>query len=204
MANNLLIIYKEYLVKVASRECRPFRLPKNLNSLEKRNDYSFFLVLEKKLSENGIKSKYQITKFMTISDEYLQEFHISDIVLKFDEILEEYKNHKEETDEEYRLRIKKSFDKLAEYCIMNGINNIEDLNMGSPSVLLKLWKGGKIDDVVVIKLFDLSRISKKSWAKAYCGDLLNSFRKKQAEIQNGIHSSFLEHERVKFNKTINN
>jgi hypothetical protein len=204
MANSILSIYREYLVNVAERECRPFRLPKNTNSLEKRNDYPFFIVLEKKCREEGISSIQDIKNFMKIFNDKLPEFHISYIVSDFETMYEHYKKYKPDTDEKKKIKIKKAFDFLAEYCIINNINNYEDLFKGSPPTILKLWKGGKIDDRLVVKLFDLSRIKNKPWARAYCGTLLSRMLKIQAEIEEGSLSSFIEYEQLKFKNKINN
>jgi hypothetical protein len=206
MANNLLTIYREYLVQVAERECRPFRLPKSTDSLEKRNDYSFFLVLEKKLDDEGF-DKMAIKRFMKVCQEKLGDFHISYIVDDFDELLATYKTTKIGSAEDEEIKIKKAFDFLAEYSIINNINTIEELGNGSPPTILKLWKGGKIGDLVVVKLFDLSQIRKKVWARAYCGKLLTSNAKLKQEVTTGRLSSVLEFEQLKLkNKllTINN
>ena len=203
MGNSLLSIYQEYLVQVAERECRPFRLPKNTSSLEKRNDYSFFLVLEKKLADNDVETRPQLKRFMKIAGEEIGDFHISYVVDDFDKLLKTYKTKKVGTDEDEKVRIKKAFDFLAEFCIMNRINTIEELAIGSPPTILKLWKEGKIGELIVVKLFDLSQIRKKVWARAYCGELLSRMSKLKTEVKTGRFSSFLEHEQLTLNKKIN-
>ena len=42
---SVLDLYKAYLVNVAKKEGRPFRMPNDSSSLEERPDFKFFIVL---------------------------------------------------------------------------------------------------------------------------------------------------------------
>ena len=172
--------------------------------MEKRNDYAFFKVLEKKFDEEDIDSIPAIKRFMKVSQEKLPQFHVSNLVDDFEKLHIAYKETRIGSDEDERIKIKKAFDFLAEFAIMNSINTVEDLNKGSPPTILKLWKGGKIGELTVAKLFDLSQIRKKTWARAYCGKLLTNMNKLETEVKTGRFSSFLEHERLTLIEKVTN
>jgi hypothetical protein len=97
MENELLFkVYKSYIVKVAEKEGRAFRLPKDMSTLEKRTDLSFFIVLTDKLKEKKIYAMPTIQRFLDVAMSELRDFHVSDIVENFDNLHEVYKNVKED------------------------------------------------------------------------------------------------------------
>jgi hypothetical protein len=203
MVNKLTFdLYKSYLVKIAEKEGRPFRLPKTSKTLEERSDFSFFIVLGKKLNEKDIKDRKKIDKFLAVACSTLEGFHVTDIVDSFERVLEEYKNVKEDTKIETEKKIKVAFDNLINHCIINSVKDERELLKGSPPTILKLWKEGKLDERVLVKIFDLKKIKSKPWFRAYCGDLASRFSKLEKNINSNVHlSSFIEGELVKF-KTI--
>jgi hypothetical protein len=203
MENKLLFeSYKQYLVKIAEKEGRPFRLPKNLNSLEGRSDSSFFYVFSDKLRSKNIFEQRRIAVFLEVAYRQLQNFHITDIVQSFDELYEAFKNYKEDTQVEVQRKIKKAFDNLIEYCIINKVSSEGQLFEGSPPLILKLWKQGKLDERVLVMIYDLNKVKSKTWFRVYCGDLASRFNKVKKNINSNVHlSSFIEGELVKF-KTI--
>jgi hypothetical protein len=204
VSSSVFILYKAYLVKVAEREGRPFRLPKNTKTLEERSDLSFFIVLEKKLKEKQVTQKKKIETFLEVSSKELESFHVTDIVDNFDRLYAKYKDYKEDTTVETQRKIKVAFDNLINYCIINNIESENDLKKGNPPTILKLWKEGGLDDRVLISIFDLSKIKSKPWFRVYCGELASKYKKLATNINNNIHlSSFIEGELVRF-KTIFN
>lgn len=192
-------VYKQYLIQIANKESRPFRLPKTNISLLERTDQSFFFVLMKKLTSKGIKNKKQIAVFMESARKYLPTFHISDVVDNFESIWENYKAVKEDSVDEAKIKIKKAFEYLKEYSIINGIESYEDLLKGSPPVLLKLWKRGSVDERVLVSLFDFETVKRKPWYRIYCGDLVPKLKRINNEIKNSVDLvSLIETELVKF------
>jgi hypothetical protein len=203
MVNKLTFdLYKSYLVKVAEKEGRPFRLPKTTKTLEERTDCSFFIVLGKKLKEKDISSRKQMDKFMDVACNALESFHVTDLVDSFETLYESYKNVKEDTKVEIEKKIKVAFDNLIDYCIINSVKDEQELLKGSPPTILKLWKTGKLDERILVSMFDLRKIKNKPWFRAYCGDLASRFIKLEKNINSNVHlSSFIEGELVRF-KTI--
>jgi hypothetical protein len=84
-------LYKSYLVKVAEIEGRPFRLPKSTKTLEERSDCSFFVVLSNKLKEKEISDRKNIDKFMSVASDTIEDFHISNFVDSFEQLVQKYK-----------------------------------------------------------------------------------------------------------------
>jgi hypothetical protein len=203
MASNITFdLYKSYLVKVAEKEGRPFRLPKTTKTLEGRSDYSFFVVLGKKLNDKDITTRKKIDKFLEVACNILESFHISDVVDSFERVQEEYKSIKEDTPRDTEKKIKVAFDKLINYCIINSVKDEQELLKGSPPIIMKLWKEGKLDERVLVSVFDIRKIKRKPWFRAYCGDLASRFSKLEKSINSNVHlSSFIEGELVRF-KTI--
>lgn len=203
MANKLTFdLYKSYLVKVAEREGRPFRLPKTSKTLEERSDFSFFVVLANKLKEKNIVDRKKMDKFLQVSCNTLEVFHVTDIVDSFERVYEEYKSVKEDTQIEIEKKIKVAFDNLINHCIINSVKDEQELLKGSPPTILKLWKEGRLDERVLVSIFDLGKIKSKPWFRAYCGDLASRYSKLEKNINSNVHlSSFIEGELVKF-KTI--
>jgi len=192
-------IYKQYLVQLASLEGRPFSLPKTNVTMLERSDSHFFYALTKKLKDKAITNTKQITVFMETARKTETDFHISDVVKNFQVIWDKYKLIKEDTTKETKNKIKKAFEFLTEYCIINDINRYEDLLKGSPPVLLKLWKRGSVDERVLISLFDFDKIKRKPWYRVYCGDLVPRIGRISKQIGNNVElSSFIEGELVKF------
>ena len=58
-------IYKEYLINVAKKEGRPFRLPKDESKFIERPDYTLFYGLMKELEKKDIKSLKDMKEFMS-------------------------------------------------------------------------------------------------------------------------------------------
>lgn len=195
-------VYKSYLIKIAQREGRPFRLPKNTKSLEERQDSSFFVVLSKKLKEKHINEKKRIEKFIEVSEKKLEVFHITTLVTNFDDLYESYKEFKEDNFIETKRKIKIAFDMLINYCIINNIESEEELIKGNPPLILKIWKEGKLDERVLVTIYDLGKLKTKPWFRVYCGELASKYVKLEKSIKNNVDlSSFIEAEQLKF-KTI--
>lgn len=191
-------VYKQYLVQVAIKEGRPFALPKTTDSFEKRTDKSFFYVLTKKLNNDGVKIN-RLSQFMETACDKLSYFHITDVINNYDEIYEIFKNKKENTIEEERKSLKIAFDFLKEYVIIKGVT-LEDLKIGSPPVLLKLWKQGRLNDIIIVALLDFNKIKKKSWYRIYCGKIIPKLKTIESRLQNDVElNSFIECELVKIN-----
>lgn len=196
--------YKQYLIKIAEKEGRPFRLPKNTKTLENRSDYSFFIVFSDKLRSKKIFEQKRIAMFLEVAYKQLQSFHISDIVQSFDELYEAFKNYKEDTDLEVKRKIKLAFDNLIEYCMINKVSREDQLYEGSPPLILKLWKQGHLEERVLVMLYDLNKVKQKTWFRVYCGDLASRYSKVKKNINSNVHLfSFIESETVRF-KTIFN
>jgi len=137
MVNNTVFnLYRSFLVKIAEREGRPFRLPKSIKTLEERPDVSFFYVLDKKLRTNDITKKPKVDLFMGIAINELQCRHISDIVDNFNDIFCKFKEYKEDTFTDTKKKIKIAFDNLIKYCIINDIENEEELKRGNPPMIM--------------------------------------------------------------------
>lgn len=203
MSDILFDVYTQYLINMAIKEGRPFQVPKGLTTLEKRRDKSFFYVLENKFKKEGIKERYQISLFLEIARDMLVNFHISDVVTKFDEIKSVFFDHKEDTVDDKKKKIKIAFAFLQEYCIINNINKYENLLKGNPPVLLKLWKSKKIDERAIIVMFDLEKVKKKTWYRIYCNELITKSKKIQQELKTNIDLlSFIETELVKFKNSL--
>jgi hypothetical protein len=197
-------LYKQYLVQIATKEGRPFRLPKNVSALDKRTDASFFYALQKKLEQNGVSDKRKIQLFMETACKKLSVFHISDILDGFEEVFNTFKNTKEDGLKEKKEKILKAFVYLKEYSIINNINTYEDLTKGSPPILLKLWKQGKLDDRVIVTLIDFNMMKKKPWYRIYCGALIPKIKNISDEIRNNVHLvSLIESELLKFKQALN-
>lgn len=196
------LVYKRYLVKLSDIEGRPFRLPKNTETFTQRNDKRFFDVLARRFKEDNIKETIKIDKFLRASEERLESFHISHIVTDYDDIKKTYESYKEESVSEKQKKIKKQFDFLIDYCIINKVKSEDDLKKGYPPMILKIWKEKKIDDIVLVSVFDLNSIKKKTWFKIYLGKLSNQFTKLLKDINTNVHlNSFIESELLRF-KTV--
>jgi hypothetical protein len=204
VSSKVFNLYKSYLVKVAQREGRPFRLPKNTKTLEERSDLSFFIVLEKKMKDKLIDHKKKYETFFEVASKELESFHISDIVTNFETLLPKYQDYKEDTLIETKRKIKVAFDNLTKYVIINNIESEDVLYKGSPPKIMKLWKEGAIDERVLVSMYDMSKVKSKPWFRVYCGELASKYKKLTTNINNNVNlSSFIEGELVKF-KTIFN
>jgi len=199
----LLLVYREYLIQVASREGRPFRLPTTTNTLRDRADYRMFAALAHRLEDKEIDSVKKIKKFMAVAERVtVNSFHVSEIIGNFDNLLEHYRNEKEETVDDKKLVIKKAFDYLEEYCIMNELS-YDDLFKGSPPVILKIWKEGNISDEVLLFMFDINIMKKKTWYKIYCGNLISKAKHVLESINSNVYLySFMECEQLKLKNSI--
>ena len=150
-------IYKEYLINVAKKEGRPFRLPKDESKFIERPDYTLFYGLMKELEKKDIKSLKDMKEFMSNARWYLENsFYIRHIVDNVEFIIKYQQNNenKETMKFDSFAIIKKSFETLTETCLLENIK-YENINIGSPSLLLKLWKKGKVDKVTTVYLGDL-------------------------------------------------
>jgi hypothetical protein len=202
--NFTFTVYCNYLAFVAEKNGRPFCLPKRRETLEQRTDYSFFCVLASKLSKNGIKAPYLIKRFFDYSSKKMTSFYVKDFVQCFDEAIVEFQKVKDIdiNKVDYFLEIKKSFDNLREYAIIRKIEKFDDLVVGEPPALLKLWKGGKVHEAALVYMLDFKKLKEKAWFKIYCGDLSNKINKISKNIETTVDlASFLEGEQIKF-KTI--
>jgi hypothetical protein len=201
----LFHVYKQYLVQIASKEGRPFRLPTSITSLEKRTDAPFFYVLKDKLIKHGIKKYSDITRFFELAVKQLHTFHITDIIDNFNDLYEVYnKTKNDNTLEAKKNKIKKAFAFLTEYAIIKDINTYEDLLKGSPPILLKLWKQGKLDDRMIVTLIDFDKIKKKVWYRIYCGEIASKINRLKDEIGANVELvSTIENELLKLKQTLN-
>lgn len=195
-------LYKQYLVQLAFKEGRPISMPKTTTSLMIRTDIKFFYALSRKLQDKSLKNKKQVSVFMETARKSLTYFYISNVVTEFEDIYEKYKLVKEDSTREIVIKIKKAFAFLKEYCIINSINSYEGLLKGSPPIILKLWKSGKIDERVLVSLFDFESVKKKPWYRIYCVDLASKITSVHSEIRkNGDVFSVMESELVKFKES---
>lgn len=199
----LFCIYKQYLIFVANKQGRGFTLPKNDFTFQQRNDHRFFKVLGGKFKEKRVPLK-KINIFFEVAGEVLLDTHISDVVDSFDEIYAKYKSIKEDTVTETKRNIKKGFDNIVSYCIIKEITDYEVLLRGSPPPILRLWKEGKINEKVLLSLYDISKVSKKPWFMIYGGDLSRKAKKIIKDINKDVHlNSYIESEKVKIKSVIN-
>ena len=98
--------------------------------------------------------------------------------------------------------IKKSFETLTETCLLENIK-YEHINIGSPSLLLKLWKKGKVDKVTTVYLGDLKDYKQKPWLKIYAKDLIPCIKKINTKIvSNEKLSNVLKGETEKLKKNL--
>lgn len=181
--NNVLELYKNYLIQKATQEGRPFRLPKNSNTLVDRKDYKLFLGLLKRLTDSEV--EYRSYKhFMRAAREHLQgEFYISSILEYYDVIYKEFSESKEDQSWCNLIKkIKNSFKKLEEYVIINNIRTVEEMNIGNPPIILKMWKEGKVEDIVLVYMLNLDALKRKSWFKVYCSGLYQNINKLKSMI----------------------
>jgi hypothetical protein len=199
---SVLDLYKAYLVNVAKKEGRPFRMPNDSSTLEERPDFKFFIVLDRMLKSKLINNNKKINKFIDFAYSKLDNFHVIDIVDNIERLSEEYKNIKEDTEVETKNKIKVAFDNLIKYVIINKIKDPIELEKGNPPEILKLWKKGELDERVLVKVYDLKKIKTKPWFRAYCGELASSYSKIEKNINNDVNiSSLIEGELLRY-KTI--
>lgn len=194
-------VYKIYLIQLAKRMGRPFCVPKEYKALMERNDYKLFMFLSDKLKNNGIYSEKQINKFFECAGEITLEYYVVDFLKDFDRIIELFKNKKEITQDERLLKIKKSFDYLKEYCLLNNVKDLNELCVGNPPIILKLWKNNKIMAEVLAVTFDCESIKKKTWYRIYCGNLQQNINKIRGD--HGL-SSILNNEVLNIKNEIKN
>ena len=192
-------VYRHYLVKVAEKAGRPFRIPNNYETLQKRNDYELFVVLSEKFKNHGIEVEKSIKRFLSTASEMVSEFYIIDILKEFDTIREANNKKPLVCEHDILIDIKKSFEFLKEYCLLHNVKNLEELNSGAPPIILKLWKNHKIREEVLAVMFDFDSVKKKTWYRIYCGTLeknINSIRR-----DNRL-SNFLNDELLKIKREI--
>lgn len=181
--SNILELYKTYLVQKATQEGRPFRLPKNEDTLVNRKDYKLFLGLLKLLNDSKLEVK-SYRHFMQSAREHLQgEFYISSILEYYPVIYKEFSEKKSDQLWIPLLKeIKNSFEKLEEYVIINNIRSLDEMNIGNPPTVLKMWKEGVIKDIVVVYILNLEMLKRKSWFKVYCAGLYQNINKLKSMI----------------------
>jgi len=200
----LLFLYNQYLVQIAYRESRPFYTTRDIENLFRRDDYKLFIGLYRKLQNDGIVRFRDIRFFMKSAEEaVIGPFHVSDIIKEYEYAIGHYNKRKKEIDiDDREERIKKSFSFLEEMCLMGGLK-YDDLFKGSPSVILKKWKEGSVDKIVVVYLCDFNEIKKKNWSFIYCGNLINEAKKISKDINNSVYlTSLLEDELLKLKSSI--
>lgn len=193
------MVYKKYLIKVAEKMGRPFTIPETYETLQKRNDYQLFLILSEKLKNSGIDNSRSVDKFFSTASEIVSGFYVVDILKEYDTIKEANSKKKVLTEEETLIEIKKSFDFLKEYCLLNKIHNLEELSNGSPPIILKLWKNKKIREELLAVLFDIENVKKKTWYRIYCGGAEKIINRTRRDSR---LSSFLNDELVKIKEEI--
>jgi hypothetical protein len=194
-------VYRFYLTQLAEREGRYFKIPKAFKTLEDRNDFSSFCVLAGKLQTNGITEHAALATFMECASTCMPHFYIINILTEFDTLLLNFKAFKRI--EVTRVdRIKKAFDSLKEYAILNNMKSMDEFKKGEPPILLKLWKGGHIDEATLVFLLDFESLKKKTWYIAYCGNLAGKVSKIKKDINSDVYiASTLEGELLKL-KTV--
>jgi len=194
----LLSLYKEYLISLATREGRPFNLPKSILTLKERSDFILFITLSYNMKNHNITTDKKIKKFMEIAEKHVTDnFHVSNINKDFEDIIKKYTSKKDKTENDELLEIKKSFDFLEETCLIEKMK-YNDLFKGNPPPILKYWKEEKITDVVLLFMFDIEKMKKKTWFKIYCNDLIFKSKTILKNINTNVNLySFLESEQLR-------
>jgi len=196
-SNFPFVVYKKYLVQVARKENRAFRLPKTNHKFLERNDYKLFVRLATVLYENGIITQGRVDAFLEYSRTQLEDFHVTDILADVNNLIKLFKKIKQETTGDLQNKVRKSFDNLKEFIILKHINNYEELNKGQPPLILKLWKEGLIIEEVIACIYDFDAIKKRPWARLYCGDIISRVPKirdkmKQVDLISNVESELLK------------
>ena len=192
-------VYKSYLVQLAKRSGRPFRIPESYQSLETRNDYKLFLCLSEKLHDSGL-TRRNLSKFFENADKIVLEFYVVNILKDYDEIIKIYNSVIEINDEDIKLKIIDSFNFLREYCHINNIKTYAELYEGNPPIILKLWKNKKIIEEILAVMFDFNNVKKKTWYRVYCGSVENNINKIR---RNSRLLEFMNDELVRLKKDLN-
>jgi hypothetical protein len=200
-----LRFYKEYLVGLAYINGRPFKLPTTLNNLKTKSpgEYKLLKFLVKKLAQNHITEKRTYIKFIEVCSIMYNEntFHLRTFIDDIDKLLHKFKHYDNMFKEEGDL-IEKSFSEIEEYCIINEITDKEDLMLGHPPPIVKLWKQKKIDDYTFAFVFDVATIQKQRWAKIYLGKY-NSMKQrcmKQFVFDSAHLNTIMDNSLAKFNR----
>ena len=203
-------VYKQYLVQVAVKEGRPFAIPKSTETFEARTDKSFFYALCKMLKKDDV-DRSKLALFMETACNNMTYFHISNVVTDYEDLYKKFKMVKPKTKKDEYIAIKIAFDRIKEYAIINKLQ-MEDLEKGSPPILLKLWKKwerentqGRIGDEVIVTLLDFNKLKKKSWYRIYCGGIIPRLKQIQDKLKNDVDlNSFIECELLKINSELKN
>lgn len=203
MKNIVFDIYKQYLVQRAGVEGRPFRLPKSPKTLEARSDYKLFMGLNLLLTEKNMTLK-ELETFMVVARNYLKnDFYIGEILQYYDEIYKQFSETKPTQLKDTLFKIRDSFRNIESHAILNNMRSLDEMRVGNPPKLLKLWKGGKVCDIVAVYLMDINTIKRKSWFKVYCNELNQRSNKIKAILTyNEKVKIYLDKKLVKLNKTM--
>ena len=198
-------VYDAYLREVAKIEKRGCRPPKSLEALYERNDCNFFYVLEKMLLRNKISNTSEIRMFMETANDNLLTFNMLEIVADFDKIIKKYNEFiKYNSTEEKIKRVKLTVAFLEEYVIINKLKSWDELRVGNPPLILKLWKEDKVDEIVLAKIFDFDLVKKKTWYKIYCKQISRKIKSIIDENnKNSLLMSTMDAELIKLHNKLN-
>lgn len=204
LEQNLFNFYKEYLKGLAFVKGRPYKEPKTLDSLYKREgEKKLFFKIVTLLRQSEIQERKSYKKFIDVCLYMLkeEEYHVSLMINDFEKLMRRYDNFNDIYKDE-KESIVKSMAFLEEYCIINEFKEHKDIMQGNPPPIVRLWKQKKIDTYTFVYIFDISSIAKKRWAKIYLGTLNCNKAKniKKKLIDNQVLHAIMQQEKNRFDR----
>ena len=186
--NEILDFYNAY------RNVKGYRSVNSIDSFNKLNDKAFYFRLYQTLSDSGLNRSRRKEFLRYVKTHHDDKYTVESMVNYYDELKTEFKNKTDETVFDYKNRLYKSFSHIDGHLFRTDQTLLDYIQDGKPSTLMKHYKEGKVDEAVLLYIYDISTIKKERWFQIYASDLIKKISivrerlKFRPELKEYIHT----------------
>jgi len=170
------IAFKMYLIylKVKGKYLNEFCGKGSVQSFSRRRDKTMFYRLTVYLMKSGISTESNWEDFFIANSKFFGHLYLYELVSKV--AVDNYRKYrkKQGTVKKYINTLKKELTEIENFVIIHNMKWNEFLNVGTPPIIIKLYKKGKIDDAIVVASGIVSSLKRNKFYKFYVPELIKN------------------------------